>query len=273
MEIRCDNCSHVGPAAEVRPGTDGVVLVCENCGHENLLDVGHAPREEVGAATEDQPPTDGDVERDAGDKAARAKTPDTFGDKEQVRMWLREDALKALIPEPGPGPRCLKCAHLLEPEAENCSRCGLNRAEAIRFGPGEAPWERPPAGKESEYEQAELLWESFADDPSAQRLSKFVEFVRGEELLDLGIRRLRFYLIDEPDDDAAIDHLRELAESLQSRIIVATVQAKASASEFQEDVNRFKQRMMVVGLVILVALFLLFLAFFWDNCSSGMPQL
>ncbi len=277
MEIRCDNCSHVGPAAEVRPGPAGVVLVCENCEHENILDVGDsgssaeaddASSESVGAAGGGsaalQSPTAG------ADSSPRSA--DSFGDSNQVRMWLREDALQALIPEPGVGPRCRKCAQLLPATAENCKRCGLNRNEAERFAPGQAPWERPPEGKESEAEQAELLWESFEEDPTATALQKFVDFVRDEGLLDLGIRKLRFYLVDHPEAEQAIEHLRDLAESLQSRIIVAQVQARASADEFQDDVSRFRNRVVWGALVFWGGIFLLFLAFFWDNCGSSLPN-
>lgn len=260
MEIRCDNCSHVGPAAEVRPGADGVVLVCENCQHENVLDMGEA-RESGAAAPAVSAP------------AASRSTSTAPSESDEVRMWLREDALQALIPEQGVGPRCRKCAQLLPAEADNCSRCGLNRREAERHEPGMAPWERPPAGKESEQEQAELLWGSFEEDPDTQRLEKFVAFVRDEGLLDLGIRKLRFYLVEHPEDGEAVERLRDLAESLQSRIIVAQAQARASADEFQQDVSRFKNRVVLIALLFWGGVFLLFLTFFWDNCASGMPNL
>ena len=204
---------------------------------------------------------------------ASARPSQTPSESDEVRMWLRDDALKALIPEQGVGPRCRKCAHLLAAQAKNCSRCGLSREEADRFEPGMAPWERPPEGKEGEQEQAELLWASFAEDPDRQRLEKFVAFVRDEGLLDLGIRKLRFYLVEHPEDDQAVEHLRDLAESLQSRLIVAQAQARASADEFQQDVSRFKNRVVLIALVFWGGVFLLFLTFFWDNCASGMPNL
>lgn len=273
MEIRCDNCSHVGPAAEVRPGADGVVLVCENCEHENVLDVG--PSADSGASASESPKPAATLAQKSVEEPAAPS--DSFGNNDQVRLWLREDALKALIPESGVGPRCRKCAQLLPPHADNCKRCGLNRDEAERHAPGQAPWERAPQGKEAEQEQAELLWQSFAEDPSSQDpssqgLDKFVAFVREEGLLDLGIRKLRFYLVDHPDDQAAVEHLRVLAESLQSKLIVAQVQARASADEFQEDVSRFRNRLVMGVLVFWGGIFLLFLMFFWDNCSSGVPN-
>jgi hypothetical protein len=269
VEIRCDNCSHVGPAAEVRPGAGGVVLVCENCEHENVLDVGETTKNaEASDASKAEIPQTAELDAPHKEPAGAG----SFESNDQVRMWLREDALKALIPEPGVGPRCRKCAQLLSPHADNCTRCGLNRDEAERHAPGEAPWERAPQGKESEKEQAELLWESFAEDPSSQSLQKFVDFVRDEGLLDLGIRKLRFYLVDHPDDDEAVGHLRDLAESLQSKLIVAQVQARASADSFQEDVSRFRNRMLIGTLVFWGGIFLLFLMFFWDNCASGIPN-
>ncbi|MFP4599806.1 MAG: hypothetical protein ACOC9W_03025 [Persicimonas sp.] len=277
MEIRCDKCTHVGPAASVGPGPEGVVLVCENCGHENILDVGESDEPDGASDGSNEvvaPAGEASSANAFGESSASAFGDKTaFGDKEQVRQWLREDALEALIPQPGSGPRCRKCAWLVDPDADNCSRCGLSRREAERYEPGEAPWERPPEGKESEQEQAELLWESFADEPDPSTLEKFVHFVRDEGLLNLGVRRLRFYLIDHPEDERAVEHLRDLAESLQSRIIVAQVQAKADASEFQDEVSRFKQRVMVGLVVFWGGIFLLFLVLFWDNCSTGMPSL
>lgn len=290
MEFRCDKCTHVGAAAEVRPSEDGVILVCENCGHENVLETGPSkpePSESAGREDVAEPDEDAadrgedavaDSEPPAAEKsqtAAPVKKPAPgrgFSDNDEVRMWLREDALAALIPEPGPGPRCPKCAQRVPPDVENCSRCGLSQTEARKYDEGEAPWQKPPQGKEAEYEQALLLWESLEEDWDEQRLENFVDFVREEDLLDVGIRKVRFYLAEHPDDEVAIKYLRDMAESLQSRLIVAQVAAQASADEFQEDVSRFKTRMVWAALLFWGGIFLLFLAFFWDNCGNGMPQ-
>jgi hypothetical protein len=253
------------------------MLICENCGHENRLDVDTTPS----TADQSSRPNEQAAEQSPASTPAKAvettasrQAAEGFGDNDQVRMWLRDDALKALVPEAGAGLRCRKCARLVDASAEHCSRCGLSLREAEAHGPGEAPWEQAPVSKESEFEQAKLLWESFADNPSEQAFEKFVEFVRTEELLDLGIRRLRFHLVDHPDDESAVAHLRDLAESLQSRLIVAQVQAQASADEFQDDVSRFKNRLVLTALVFWVGVFLLFVVFIGDNCGIGsMPSL
>jgi hypothetical protein len=302
VEFRCEQCSHVGEPEKVAPGGGGLVLTCANCGHENALDVGGADKDvgsdgtsgddavEVDAAdaqveaveeSEREIITPDDAETSAEELAAAAgvnletlQVKDDvkrrgFGSNEDVRTYLRTDAMEALVPEPGPGPRCPKCAKRLDPDVDNCTRCGLNQREARSYDDGEAPWERPPRGKEGEYEQATLLWQSLEEDWSEERLSNFVDFIKETELLDLGIRRLRFHLIEHPDDQLAREYLRDLAESLQTRLIIAQVQAQASADEFQDEVSKFKNRMVTAALVFWGGIFLLFLAFFWDNCSQA----
>ena len=296
MEFRCEHCSHVGEPEKISPSGDGLSLTCANCGEVNSLDLGAASDSVAG-----QVPTTSEGERsessdDSNDEdVAPTEVADAtprhlaesgginlenlqvadepkrrgFGSNEDVRTYLRTDAMEALVPETGPGPRCPKCAKRLQPNDENCARCGLNQTEAHAYDDGDAPWERPPKGKEAEHEQARLLWDSLEEDWSEERLSNFVEFVTESELLDLGIRRLRFHLIEYPDDQLAREYLRDLAESLQSRLIVAQVQAQASAEEFQDDVSRFKTRMVTAALVFWGGIFLLFLVLFWDNCSQG----
>lgn len=290
MEFRCKNCTHVGVASEVRQKDDGVTLVCANCGHENVLDVAASQADDADEAAEsddNEAKIDGasgafDDEALArrleqasfeGEEANVAEDRLDFGDKAQVRQWLREDALEALIPEEGDGPRCRKCAHLLEPEFDNCPRCGLDRDEADQFAPGEAPWERPPEGKEAEQEQVELLWDAFRETGATEDLDKFVDVSREEGLLDFAIRKLRFYLAEHRDDEAALSALRDLAGSLQSKLIVARARAQHSADTFQDDVGRFKRRLIGFTVVFWAGVLILFVTMFWDTCSGGVPQL
>ncbi|MFW5968190.1 MAG: hypothetical protein ACOCV2_11760 [Persicimonas sp.] len=292
MEFRCKNCTHVGVASEVRQKEGGVMLVCANCGHENVLDVaaseaGEAEEDPGADSSQNESSVDGasgslddealarrleQVSFDGETSSDRDEQLD-FGDKAQVRQWLREDALESLIPEEGDGPRCRKCAHLLEPEFDNCPRCGLDRDEAEQFAPGQAPWETPPEGKEAEQEQAELLWEAFRETGASDDLDKFVRVVREEELLDFAIRKLRFYLADHREHEGALSALRDLAGSLQSKLIVARARAQHSADAFQEDVGRFKRRLIGFTVVFWAGVLLLFVTMFWDNCSGGPPQL
>src|SRR5690554_6481774 len=217
------------------------MLTCENCGHPNLL--------RTGAPPEKMPADPGPGARDA------------------AGVWLRKDALVALVPAPGVGARCLKCAHLLEmdlddtPAAEqNCARCGLNQAEAAHYAPGEAPWEQPAVGKEAQFEQAELLWAQAPED--AQKLENFAKFVLAEDLLELGIRKLRHHLVTHPDDPIAIAQLGELAASMQSRVIVATARARADAQQFEQDVNRYRHRFLTVAVILIAILLVIFIVFF-----------
>lgn len=268
MEIRCTQCSHVGPAGEVRPTPGGVALVCENCGHPNPLDLDDRPTSPgAGQAPHDE------TEEAGAEAAAKAAAPRPTPAQPAQRPghigepWLRADALDKLMPQPGAGPRCPKCVRLVEPGADHCSHCGLGLDEAASYAAGQAPWEAPPAGKEAAAEQAELLWQSYQEAPSHERLDNFVDLVRGEDLLDLGIRKLRWHLVDHPDDAHARAQLRDLGESLQSRLIVAQVQAQADAEEFRGEVDRAKRSIIYAALAFWGGIFLLFLVLFWDKCG------
>lgn len=265
MEIRCEKCSHIGPAASMDAADEGVMLTCENCGHQNLLSAGADP---VGSEVAGGP--------------AKTPTPRPGGGS-AMGVWLRKDAFQALVPTPGKGARCLKCAHLLAmdlsqtpDEQQNCSRCGLNQAEAAHYAPGEGPWEQPLSGKEAQTEQADLLWAAIentsgpetapgAENPKFdEKLENFVRFVVDEDLLELGIRKLRHHLVAHPDDKAATAQLRELAESMQSRVIVATARARADADQFEQEVDRYRNRFITVGIIMLVICLILFIVVYLD---------
>lgn len=252
MDFRCSNCEHVGPAVDVRQTPDGVVLVCENCEHPNVLDVATA------VDAEDSP---------TGSQVDFRPAAPTSAVGEDDSVWLKQGALKRLVPEPGDGPRCRKCARLLRSHEQHCARCGLSVAEAESYPEGEAPWERPPAGKEAEQEQASLLWKALRDNPTDENLSKFVGFVREEELLEYGVRKLRLFLIDHPEDDAAVDFLRELASSFQARIVVAQAKAQIRADDFVQKTGRFKQILLWIVFVVWGVIFVVFLANVMDGCG------
>lgn len=240
MEIRCDNCGHVGPAASVVPGEHGVALICENCSHENLLDVPGA----VPKPTESPKPK----------PRQRKPDPDT-----SAEGWLTKGVLERLIPAPGDGLRCRKCAYLLEGE-KNCPRCGLNVDEGHRFPEGEAPWERPPEGLEAPFEQATLLWKSVEENPTDDNLSKFVAFSREEGLLEYGIRKLRFFLVDHPNHERATSHLEELAESFQAKMIVARARAEVGADNIVEATHRAKRYILIGVFILWGSILLMFLS-------------
>ncbi|AWV90118.1 hypothetical protein [Bradymonas sediminis] len=261
MEIRCEKCSHIGPAASVDAGADGVMLTCENCGHQNLLSTGPAE-----AAFEKS--------AEARNDDGAPSSPGRHGARDAASLWLRKDALSALVPTPGDGARCLKCVHLLgfdlaltpEPE-QNCSRCGLNQAEAAHYGPGEAPWERPTPGKDAAFEQAELLWAAIGEvEPGSaaaeHKLQNFVGFVVDEDLLELGIRKLRAHLVAFPEDETAVAQLGELATSMQSRVIVATARARADAQQFEQEVDRYRSRFITVAIILLAVMLVLFIVIY-----------
>lgn len=230
MEIRCSSCGHVGPASSIANTEAGIELICAHCGHANSLAVPPAQ------------PTPTPVEK--------AKPP--------KNDWLSGEALERLIPTPGPGPRCQKCATLLNLSEDSCRRCGLAN-DAAKYALGEAPWEAPAPGKEAATAQALLLWGSVEDNPHDDNLRKFFDFALHEELLELGIRRLRFFLVDHPEHELAVSQLKTLAQSFQAKALVVRAQAEVRADNIVAKTVRARQVVLWLVLVVFGGVFLLFL--------------
>jgi phage FluMu protein Com len=241
MEIRCSKCGHLGEAAEVRPLPSGVGLVCGACGHVNELALGGGPAE----AAEPEP----EVTPQAKPSARTERSP----------------LMERLIPEPGDGLRCRKCATLVEADTVYCPRCGLDLEEGSRLGPGEAPWEQPPEGKEAAFDQARLLWGAASERREPRAIADFVDFALEEGLLDYGLRELQHYLVDHPGDEAALEGLERLAKRLQTTVDLARSRAEAQADSFNEDVKRFRARLLIGALAFWVVILLLLSLTFWDR--------
>lgn len=236
MEIRCESCSHVG-VARVDLSQGGVRLICANCGHANVLDLG-TPLQVVPATTTTAP-------RPTKRQVAAQLEQESFED----------EAFRRLIPEVGNGPRCRKCIHLLEPGVDHCVRCGLNIEESHRYASGEAPWERAPAGREDAWEEADLMWRRVVEDWNEERFSEFAETIRRLDAHDFAARRLRLWLVEHPDDPLALGFLREIAEGLRSRVMIAKAQAQASAAQFSDVTERVRKVLFwvvaVIGVLVL----------------------
>jgi hypothetical protein len=231
MEFRCEECGHVGAASGTKSDPSGILLTCGNCGHDNRLEVGVPVPVPVSVPMQS------------------TKT---------VANAFADEAFDRFIPASGEGKRCPKCAHLVAPSDLHCDRCGLSLEGAYRFGPGEAPWEQPPAGKESDWDQAKLLWRAFEESGDAERFSRFADFVRENELHDMAARMVRFYLVDHPADENVLSLLREIAGSVHTRMMVAQAQAQANAADFS-DVTQRARNVLLWGafffwLVILVVI-------------------
>ncbi|RDV39447.1 hypothetical protein DV096_02430 [Bradymonadaceae bacterium TMQ3] len=270
MEIRCEACKDVGPAAEVRAGTGGMELICAGCGHANLLQVAGAPEVSVDAQSRDgdASPAPGPIARAAAGSIStspnHANPASTVAPGASLAEGVVEAAMARLIPVPGAGPRCPKCAHLVA-GSEHCERCGLSQNEAGRYGPGQAPWEDAPAGKEDAFLQLNAAW-ARAEDGDVQAMGEFAELAVGQGLVEAGIRRVRFYLVDHPDDPGALDALRRLASALQARVTIAASQAAASAENFGKDVRRLRGFLLTITLTMCGLILLLLSAVFWDKC-------
>ncbi|MEZ4459776.1 MAG: hypothetical protein R3E66_08605 [bacterium] len=135
------------------------------------------------------------------------------------------------------------------PDEPFCARCGLNQDEAFRHKPGEAPWEKAPAGKEASWEAAALLWNAFVDAPDDLTFERFAGCIRENELQDFAARKLRFYLVDHPGDPRATTLLREIASTVQTRMMVAKAQVQASTAEFSDVTQRARNVLLWTSLV------------------------
>lgn len=255
MEIRCTNCKHIGPAAEIKPGPNGVALVCENCGHENELNMGGAPTP--------APASDTVASRFSGPVVPTSNAP---VERPSSVDLSADEVLQKLIPEPGEGLRCPKCVALVRADDDHCPKCGLDLVDAARYPEGRGPWESAPKGREQSHEQALRLWGAATEAWSAESLEKFVNFVRDEHLHETGIRLLRMRLVDHPDDPLVIQHLEVLAHKMRSRLVTARAQAEVSAKSFENDVARWRVGLTVITLVFWGAIFVVFLSIFVDNC-------
>ena len=237
MEFRCESCGEVGVAAEVRAVSQGVALVCANCAHVNVAATSKAPN----AESEATPETDGSVELD---------------------MTTAMPSVEGLIPVPGEGERCQKCAQLLDDEEAHCPQCGLSKEAAEKYAPGEAPWEMAPPGLEAQKEKADRAWRDWKLGDGA--IDEFVDTVLDGGLIDYGLRKIQFYLVEHPQHPDAIKALQRLAEQLEMTIQIAHTQAEAQSEDFNDDIKVFRTRLMVGALIFWTTIFLLFSWLFFD---------
>ena len=255
MEVRCEECGHIGQPASVEQREGRLALICAFCQHPNALDVGQQPEppQPETEPPQDEPSTTTNPPAPAAAAPVAAAPPTT-------RPAASLLDLERLIPEPGPGPRCRKCVKLLDPHQTSCSRCGLSVAEAERYSPGEAPFEQPPAGREEAHEQAVLLWESASQRLEPQDLDTFVALILEHDLAELGIRTLRRHLVDHPDDDVAKEQLRRIAESYQGRALQAAVHIRRQGQDLDRRARAVKSFSIGVTVVFLLAVLGLFLS-------------
>lgn len=227
MEIRCSRCSRLGVAAAVQPVEEGLGLVCAGCGYINVVSV------------------------EAEKEAAQAREQET------------KELIARLLPEPGAGLRCRKCAHKLRGDDEFCARCGLSVAAAARFAEGEAPWEVAPPGKETELEQGRHLLASALE--RGEGIEAFVDFVIEAELMDFGIRELQHVLVEHPDHREAAQGLARLAMQLEQAAEVARSQAAVAVEAFPKEVQRVRQRFLMGALIFWGVILILLSLVFWGK--------
>lgn len=174
--------------------------------------------------------------------------------------------LQRLIPDPGPGVRCPKCVSIVDGADAYCAQCGLDLEGAYRHAQGESPWERVSEHQQAEAEQARLLWDATVKQWDAQHVSHYIELIEDAQLHEQGIRNLRFWLVDHPDDALAIDALGTLAKVMQTRMIIAKSHADQDKQLFHQEVSKIRTGLMVGALVFWAGIFGLFLLLFLKNC-------
>lgn len=291
MEIRCTDCGHLGAPADVQTTDDGPGLVCEQCGFVNVITT--TSDDDAGDPTDDNSPQDMLGDADGTDGAifsSESSTSSTlmaslgemgtrriFGKREtptspvlNVGDQFLEDSVQRLIPQPGEGRRCRKCFHLLDDHAMDnhpghCQRCGLSIEEAAKYPDGQAPWEKPPPGKEEEQQHAGQLWERALDDDESKTIEDFVDYATQQGLVDFGMRTVQRHLVDHPDDQRARQALSKLASSLEVAVEVAKTRAESESEAFQEDVKEFRTRLLLWALVFWTAILLVFSWLFMDT--------
>lgn len=275
MEIRCTDCGHLAAAAEVRPTDDGVGLVCDECGHVNVIraDSAEPGADEAAPEIEEVGVSQGDTGKDTGlvEALGELGTRRLFGGERktapkpvlEVGDEFVDNSIERLIPVPSAEARCRKCFEPMEESDDHCKRCGLSVERAAKYEPGQAPWEKPPPGKEEQQQRAGQMWEQFVGDEDKE-IDEFVDYVTQQGLVDFGIRTVQKHLIEEPDDRRALDALEQLASSLEVAIEIAKTRAEAESDEFQEDVKEFRTRLLLGALVFWTALLLVFSWLFFD---------
>ena len=123
------------------------------------------------------------------------------------------------------------------------------------------PWDQPKDEQSSNYEQALLLWDVTREDPNEENFEKFVAFTNETGLTEVQVRRLRWFLVDHPDDEIATHYLREVAQSFQQSLVVAQASSRARAQNFEAGAQRFKQKIMIAtavfwGILVVVMVFM-----------------
>ncbi len=264
MEIRCAECDYLGAAAEVRPVDGGMGLVCDNCGHVNIASADTETNADADDSRDDDGSSSGWAEQLAsmqfGGGNETTSSPSLTIDDDFI-----DNSVERLMPEKGSGRRCRKCVHLFDEDLDHCSRCGLSVAEAESYPEGEAPWEKPAPDQEESYRRAESIWESVHDETTGAEMDDYVEFVIERGLVDFGIRRIQYHLVEHPDDTEAVEGLSRLARSLEVAVEVASTRAESEADQFTSDVRQFRTNLLIGALIFWTALLLLFSWLFWGT--------
>jgi hypothetical protein len=229
MEIRCDHCGETDAPADVtQAGDKGMVVRCQHCGETSIL-------ETSGSATQ-------------------AESSETSSKGED----LGELELDEVMPEPGAGSRCPKCAALLE-DRQMCPNCGLDQS-LVGDGDGIPPWIDASTIPEAEQKEARRLWEAYTDSGDDEKLTEFVQFSKRIGLEEFAIRKLRFWLGHNPDDDNAKQQLGKLLDSFKKQLWGANKALKAERQDFQREVSDYREKFLMFAVVFwsLVAVLIIY---------------
>jgi len=262
VEFRCSQCDHLGEAEEIRATDRGTEVVCAECGHGELLEA---------SSSDETPDQSGEnsggetVDRDEIERALRSvRSGRTDGDPDSRSNPLDWDATyEHLVPDSEPGPRCPKCIERVEPDDHHCPDCGLGLSDRELLEPGESSAIVTESLQDFVREEADERWSAVTRKADPETFGAYVEWMTRYGGDEEAIRRIRYFLVKHPEDEAALEALDTLTQSLRSRLAAARAKAESESESFQSDVSQFR-RYVVSGLAIFwslalaVAIYLVF---------------
>lgn len=288
MKFECEACGHLGAAASVTPSARGVVLVCAQCAHENLLGGASPAPAVVEPSASSQAPSPGPAPATSSSPAltegvkskGRAASASPMSEAQAAALastMLRghqAPAQPSMMPK-GPNPsrvrvevgegdvRCPKCG-FRQDTLDACRQCGV---DIRRLGTSVERFERVPPQKRSAARSLDARWEALIEGGGILETSaceSFINLASAAGLLDRAARRFRFYAQDHdgtPEGDAAVVALGRLVDRMHAEFI--TSQGGVNAKDrYTEKVRQLRTALYVLTaafcLVIVVLALMMF---------------
>lgn len=288
MKFECEACGHLGAAASVTPSARGVVLVCAQCAHENLLGAGGASTApapaDLSASSQAPGPAPGASSSPALTEGVKSKgRADSAPPMSEARAAVlastvlrgHQAAAQPSVMPKGPNPsrvrvevgegdvRCPKCG-FRQHTLGACRQCGL---DIRRLGTSVERFERVPPQKRSAARSLDARWEALIEGGGILESSaceSFINLASAAGLLDRAARRIRFYAQDHdgtPEGDAAVVALGRLVDRMHAEFI--TSQGGVNAKDrYTEKVRQIRSALYVLTAVFCLVIVVLALMMF-----------